>query len=373
MPNMTYQYDKTDKTPNGSGSSRIRFYLLLIVITALLAGLFCWFFFGTKKGNAKEQSKAEIKKEQNTEEMQKMDPQKAASQDLPEISEKNLPVVPAVPNEKLLEAGKGVLLPNDPPQELDKAQIPAQLPVSDEAKTALNKARLLLKQKKYQAAAELAEKTAAAVQENTLFWRDLWKIVSAARNSLILDGAESAGVIRYNIRSGDSLSRLADRSSTTVELLKKINHLPDNRLYVGRTLKILPGPWKIKIEKSARLLKLYRQEKLYLVFNAGIGRMGKTPSAEFAISYRLYHPDWYTTDGRLYPYGDPENQLGSCFLKLALFSSPGKPLSGFGIHGCKDESSVGRSLSNGCIRLLNADVELLYYLVPSGTRVDITE
>jgi lipoprotein-anchoring transpeptidase ErfK/SrfK len=60
-------------------------------------------------------------------------------------------------------------------------------------------------------------------------------------------------------------------------------------------------------------------------------------------------------------------------LKLAPASAPGRPLLGYGIHGAKDESTVGRSLSNGCIRMRNADVENLYYLVPAGCRVNIVE
>ena len=65
--------------------------------------------------------------------------------------------------------------------------------------------------------------------------------------------------------------------------------------------------------------------------------------------------------------------LGDYFLKLAPASTPGKPLLGYGIHGTPDESSVTKSLSNGCIRMRNADVELLYLLVPGRTPVEITE
>ena len=101
--------------------------------------------------------------------------------------------------------------------------------------------------------------------------------------------------------------------------------------------------------------------------------MGKTPTADFAISARLRHPDWYLPDGRVFKYGDSENQLGDYFLKLAPVSAPGRPLLGYGIHGAKDENSVGRSLSSGCVRMRNADVEALYYLVPPGTRVSVTE
>ena len=95
------------------------------------------------------------------------------------------------------------------------------------------------------------------------------------------------------------------------------------------------------------------------------------PEADFAISTRLRHPDWYAPDGRIFRYGDAGNQLGDYFLKLASVGNPDKPLRGFGIHGTGDDATVGRNWSNGCVRMHNRDVELLYYLVPSGTPVRI--
>ena len=38
-----------------------------------------------------------------------------------------------------------------------------------------------------------------------------------------------------------------------------------------------------------------------------------------------------------------------------------------------DDSSMGRSVSNGCIRMKNSDVEILYYLLPAMTPVEITD
>ena len=89
------------------------------------------------------------------------------------------------------------------------------------------------------------------------------------------------------------------------------------------------------------------------------------------ISTRLRHPDWYTTDGRIIRYGDPDNQLGDYFLKLAKSGTPDKPLIGYGIHGTSDESTVGKNWSHGCVRMRNRDVGLLYYLTPTGTPVRI--
>ena len=88
---------------------------------------------------------------------------------------------------------------------------------------------------------------------------------------------------------------------------------------------------------------------------------------------RIYHPKWYAPDGAVYPYGDPGNPLGDYFLKLAPAGKPGKPLTGYGIHGTADDTAVGRSLSNGCIRMHNRDVERLWMAVPVGTAVSVKD
>lgn len=44
---------------------------------------------------------------------------------------------------------------------------------------------------------------------------------------------------------------------------------------------------------------------------------------------------------------------------------------GYGIHGTDEPTSIGRSVSHGCVRMLNADVEQLYPIVPVGTPVYI--
>lgn len=43
----------------------------------------------------------------------------------------------------------------------------------------------------------------------------------------------------------------------------------------------------------------------------------------------------------------------------------------YGIHGTNDPSSIGRSVSHGCVRMYNKDVLELASLVPLHTRVTI--
>ena len=65
--------------------------------------------------------------------------------------------------------------------------------------------------------------------------------------------------------------------------------------------------------------------------------------------------------------GGPENPLGS----RALYLYQGGVDTYYRIHGTTQPRSIGQSVSNGCIRMINAHVEDLYDRVPVGTRVTV--
>lgn len=199
------------------------------------------------------------------------------------------------------------------------------------------------------------------------------------RRSKIEELASKEGVsgvsFRYTVRGGDSLSRIARRNKTTVQALMSYNQLANGLIRIGNKLTVTPGPWKIVVSRSNRLLKLHQGEsgKLFCVFEVGIGRGNSTPRGEFVISTRLKDPKWYAPHGRIFEPGEEGNELGKYYLKLAAVGDPDRPLLGYGIHGTPDENTVGSSVSSGCIRMRSADIEMLYNLVPEKTPVVITE
>ena len=66
------------------------------------------------------------------------------------------------------------------------------------------------------------------------------------------------------------------------------------------------------------------------------------------------------------PFGDPENPLGTRW--IAWRASDGTN-SGLGFHGTKEPDSVGQDLSQGCVRMLNRDVEELYEILGRITAI----
>jgi L,D-transpeptidase ErfK/SrfK len=95
----------------------------------------------------------------------------------------------------------------------------------------------------------------------------------------------------------------------------------------------------------------------------------QTPIGTFRVVDKEIDPEWnippklqhkYKT--KIIPAGD-DNPIGKYWLGLSA--------RGYGIHGTDNAWSVGRILSNGCIRLYPEDMEKLFPDVPMGTVVEI--
>jgi lipoprotein-anchoring transpeptidase ErfK/SrfK len=215
-----------------------------------------------------------------------------------------------------------------------------------------------------------AHEALAGLTPDSAPWREAAKQLTRANIGIYFDAPPET----HEIKSGDTMYRIAHRYRTTIEALLRQNKLKNsNQIRVGQKIKVHPGDWKILIGKNTRLLKVYDGDRLFLVYDIGIGRQGRTPSGSFVISDKQANPAYYAPDGRVIPHGQPGNEMGSRWLRLQSTDQAAGPLVGYGIHGTADESSVTRSLSSGCIRMRNADVEELFVIVPTGTPVLIEE
>jgi len=124
----------------------------------------------------------------------------------------------------------------------------------------------------------------------------------------------------------------------------------------------------VVVHKDLHQLYLFFNDMFILNYKVGLGKEDRTPAGSFKIVTKLKNPVWYW-QGRRIPAGDPRNLLGSRW--RGFDNQPGA--SGFGIHGTRDPKSIGKNLSNGCVRMEDGNVKQLFELVPRGTRVDIME
>jgi len=168
----------------------------------------------------------------------------------------------------------------------------------------------------------------------------------------------------YEIRPGDTLRKIAQEFKTTVELIKKSNNLASDNIIPGRKIKVYTAPFNILIDKSQNILMLKTDDEIFKTYIVSTGANNSTPTGTFKIVNKLQNPTWFKA-GAVVPPGSPQNILGSRWLGLNL--------PGYGIHGTTDPQDLGRQVTQGCVRLSNADVEELYTIVPVGTEVAIVD
>ncbi len=104
-------------------------------------------------------------------------------------------------------------------------------------------------------------------------------------------------------------------------------------------------------------------------YGIGVGREGFTWTGSERVSKMSEWPDWHPPSEMIerQPYlprfmaGGPGNPLGARALYL------GKTL--YRIHGTNQPSTIGQTVSSGCIRLINEDIEDLFSRVQVGSRV----
>lgn len=169
----------------------------------------------------------------------------------------------------------------------------------------------------------------------------------------------------YEIQKGDTLTRIAKKYGTTVDLISKTNNLTPSSIRYGRKINITKLKFSIVIDKSQNILTLKANDEIFKTYRVSTGKNSCTPVGTFKITNKIVDPPWYPPTGKMIPSGDPRNVLGSRWLGISK--------QGYGIHGTTDPQSIGKSVTEGCVRLKNAEVEELYTIVPEGAEVVIVD
>jgi lipoprotein-anchoring transpeptidase ErfK/SrfK len=142
------------------------------------------------------------------------------------------------------------------------------------------------------------------------------------------------------------------------------------------------APGQLLILPKAHFLYFVTEPRQAIRYGVGVGKAGLEFTGTATIDVKKEWPTWRPTqemierDPRTYGKfkdndyvqpGGPGNPLGA--RALYLFQN-GKDTY-FRIHGTTAPESIGHSVSNGCIRMLNSHVTDLYERVPVGTVVTV--
>ena len=189
---------------------------------------------------------------------------------------------------------------------------------------------------------------------------------------LILSQAPMPEKEEYVVRSGESLERIARKFKTTVDLIKKSNALQRPVLHSGDRLRVFKGTFTLAISKSRNDLVVKVNDRFFKRYRVGTGKFGMTPVGTFVITDKIEQPPWWRPDGKMIPFGDKENVLGTRWMSIQATNTT-NAVRGYGLHGTWEPETIGRQASAGCVRLANSEVEELFLMIPSGTSVVITE
>ena len=139
------------------------------------------------------------------------------------------------------------------------------------------------------------------------------------------------------------------------------------------------GPGTIVVDPGNKFLYLNRADGTSIRYGIGVGREGFGWSGRAIIALKRAWPNWtppaemIARQPELARYSAENggqapgltNPLGA--RALYLFQDGVDTL--YRIHGNPEAASIGRSVSSGCIRMLNHDIIDIYERVPTGTPV----
>ncbi|MBO4345642.1 MAG: L,D-transpeptidase family protein [Victivallales bacterium] len=261
------------------------------------------------------------------------------------------------------------------PQERPSKEKPALPPkmeaVPENVAQTINEAEAALKADNPKQARELAYTLldSGSCAEYSKAWFAVASIIDRADKIFMSGKAPCVEKKSYTVVSGDSLDKIARKLNTTTGAIQRLNALKSTTdiIHPGQLFQYIDGTWSIKVSKTHFVLVLYLNDKLYRIYRVSIGRQDRTPVGQFIIRDKTMFPAW-TPSGQNIPYGDPRNILGTRWMALQPVGDTDTTLKGYGIHGTTEPDTIGTAASQGCVRMLNDEVDELFDFVPDTFR-----
>lgn len=191
----------------------------------------------------------------------------------------------------------------------------------------------------------------------------------------------------YTVLGGDNPTKIARKRelATDHRLIMRINRIADARnIGTGQKLKLVRGPFHVVVTKSEYRADLFAgppsepERWLYIrSYPVGLGEKGSdTPPGEFVIKRhsKLENPPWTNPrTGEKFAANDPKNPIGEHWLGWQGVGQY-ETVTGFGLHGTIDPSSIGQNRSMGCVRMAAGDIAQVFeFLVEEISRVRVVE
>jgi lipoprotein-anchoring transpeptidase ErfK/SrfK len=142
------------------------------------------------------------------------------------------------------------------------------------------------------------------------------------------------------------------------------------------------APGTVVVDPAAHYLYLVGEGGAAIRYGVGVGRSGFSWSGVATVGDKQVWPDWYPPKEMFARQPELLKQMSELQSGVGMRGGPGNPLGAralylwkdnrdtlFRIHGTFEPWTIGKSVSSGCIRMINQDAMHLYGRIDVGTKV----
>ena len=185
----------------------------------------------------------------------------------------------------------------------------------------------------------------------------------------------------YVVNKGDSFARITNREKLAIDwrFIQRINQIASEKaLRADMRLKLAHGPFDGEVIKADYRFNIYAgtgSERIMVAsFPCGVGTNDSTPVGTFKVrtGSKLIDPEWSNPrTGEKFKSNDPKNPIGERWIGLQGTTPETAKFTGYGIHGTVEPQSIGKQMSMGCVRLGDAEVQVVYELIGESSTIVI--
>ena len=185
----------------------------------------------------------------------------------------------------------------------------------------------------------------------------------------------------YVVKKGDSFARITNREKLAIDwrFIQRINQIASEKaLRADMRLKLAHGPFDGEVIKADYRFNIYAgtgSERIMVAsFPCGVGTNDSTPVGTFKVrtGSKLIDPEWSNPrTGEKFKSNDPKNPIGERWIGLQGTTPETAKFTGYGIHGTVEPQSIGKQMSMGCVRLGDAEVQVVYELIGESSTIVI--
>lgn len=126
----------------------------------------------------------------------------------------------------------------------------------------------------------------------------------------------------------------------------------------------MPGDPFLIVNKHSNQVAFIDDNRINIIDDVATGMTSElTPEGLFTVTVKAVNPYYRRKNIN---GGDPNNPLGTRWIGFDALGTDGRI---YGLHGTNQPESIGKYVSQGCIRMKKETIEFIYEMIPLGTKI----